>query len=482
MTSPTILRQALGHSFQYGAASLVSRAASVVLVPIYTRVLAPADYGQLDLLIAFGSLAQLTVALEISQGLARYFADSETDGERRLLASTSLWFSVGAYGLFLLVALAFADPLSVLVIGRSEPALFVAAAFWIYSGGVMYLILNQLRWMLDPRGYALASVLGGIVSIGGSVLLVVAAHLGVLGVLIGGSIGNVAGLAVGLVRARSVYGLAFSRPGLRQMLGFSLPLVPSGIAVFVTLYVDRIAISRLMTTADVGLFGIGYRLASVSSLLILAFQAAITPIVYTRYREPQAATQLASLLRAFTAVALGMSLALAMFADEIIAVFTTPEFYPGAVVVPILAPALILSGMYVLAPGLAIAKRTGSIALISIAVAILNTVLNLLLIPILGITGAALATLLGSASMFAAYMIISQRLYPVPHAWTPLALATAGTVGVFVVTQRFEGGPLELLAEVLGLLTGAAILIGCRLIEPRSIAASLATLLRARTR
>jgi O-antigen/teichoic acid export membrane protein len=176
-----------------------------------------------------------------------------------------------------------------------------------------------------------------------------------------------------------------------------------------------------------------------------------------------------------------MSLGLAMFADEIIAVFTTPEFYPGAIVVPILAPALILSGMYVLAPGLAIAKRTGSIALISIGGATLNTVLNLLLIPILGISGAALATLIGAASMFAAYMIISQRLYPVPHAWTPLALATTGTVGVFVVTQRFEGGPLELLAEVLGLLAGAAILIGCRLIEPRSIAAGLGALLRART-
>ena len=92
------------------------------------------------------------------------------------------------------------------------------------------------------------------------------------------------------------------------------------------------------------------------------------------------------------------------------------------------------------------------------------------------------ATLLGAASMFAAYMIISQRLYPVPHAWTPLALATAGTVGVYVVTQRFEGGPLELLAEVLGLPTEAAILIGCRLIDPRSIAASLGSVLRARTR
>lgn len=482
MASPTILRQAIGHSLQYGAASLIARATSLVLVPVYTRVLAPTDYGQLDLLTAFGSLIQLTAALEVSQGLARHYADSSNDRERRALASTSLWFSILAYGVFLLIAVAWANPLSILVIGRSEPGLLVAAAVWIGTGGIMYLVLNQLRWMLDPRGYAIVSVLGGIGSIAFSVVLVVVAHLGVLGVLVGGAVGNVLGLALGLFRARSVYGAAFSPDRLRRMLSFSLPLVPSGIAVFVTLYIDRIAISRLMTTADVGLFGIGYRLASVSSLLTLGFQAAITPIVYSRYREPEAASQLASLFRAFVAVALLMSLGLGMFADEIIRVLTTPGFYGGAVVAPILAPALLLSGMYVLAPGLAITKRTGVIALISVSGAILNTVLNLLLIPALGIQGAALATLIGAAATFGAYMIISQRLYPVPHEWASLMVVTAAAVGVFAVAALFDGSPFELLAEFAGLLVEAVILIRFRLIEPGAIATSLRAILPGRKR
>ena len=368
-----------------------------------------------------------------------------------------------------------------MIIGRTEPRLFAAAAIWICTGGVMYLILNQLRWMLDPRGYAIVSVLGGVGSIAFSVALVVGAHLGVLGVLVGGSIGNVLALVLGLFRARSVYGVVFRTDRLRQMLRFSLPLVPSGIAVFVTLYIDRIAISRLMTTADVGLFGIGYRLASVSSLLILGFQAAITPIVYTRYREPDAPTQLAGLFRAFAAVALLLSLTLAMFADEIIRALTTPSFYGGSVVVPILAPALLLSGMYVLAPGLAISRRTGSIALISIGGAGLNTVLNLLLIPGLGIQGAALATLLGAAAMFGAYMIVSQTLYPVPHEWTSLALATAGTAAIFGAAALFNGSPFEVIAELLGLLVEVMILVRFRLLEPRSIALGISALLARRT-
>lgn len=483
MTAPTLLRQALGHSAQYGAASLVSRAASLLIVPIYTRVLTPSDYGQLDLLVAFGSLVQLTAALEVSQGLARHYADADSTDDRRILASTSLWFSIAAYTAFLALAIALATPLSELVVGRSAPTLIVAAGIWIFTGGLLYLILNQLRWMLDPRGYAIASVLGSVASIGFSVALVVAGQLGVVGVLLGGAIGNVLGLGIAFIQARSVYALAFSFERLRQMLSFSLPLVPSGIAVFVTLYVDRIAISRLMTTADVGLFGIGYRLAAITSLLIIGFQAAITPIVYQRYREPEAPAQLAAVFRAFVAVALGLSLGLAMFADEIMRIFTTPPFYGSAAVVPLLAPALVLSGMYVLAPGLAIARRTGWIALVSVGGALLNTILNLLFIPVLGIQGAALATFTGAASMFAAYMILSQRLYPVPHRWGPLALGTAGIMAIFAMTRVFDDiAVAEPLAEVGGLVAAAVLLARTRLIDPASIVAGVAGLGRRSTR
>jgi O-antigen/teichoic acid export membrane protein len=229
-----------------------------------------------------------------------------------------------------------------------------------------------------------------------------------------------------------------------------------------------------MTTADVGIFGIGYRLATVTSLLMAAFQTAITPLVYQRYREVDAPAQLAGVFRAFAAVALGLSLALAMFANEAMRIFTTPPFYAGATVVPLLAPALILSGMYVLAPGLTIAKRTGAIAVVSGVGALLNTSLNLALIPLLGIRGAALATFLGAASTFAAYMLLSQRLYPVPHRWRPLGLAAAGSVAIFIATRSVEGIPMiEPLVEVGGLAIAGLLFVKLGLLEPAPVIARI---------
>jgi O-antigen/teichoic acid export membrane protein len=118
--------------------------------------------------------------------------------------------------------------------------------------------------------------------------------------------------------------------------------------------------------------------------------------------------------------------------------FATPEYYASALVVPLLVPAILLSGMYIFGPGLGIAKKTGVIALINIIGAVLNTSLNFTLIPLLGIRGAALATLLSSITVFAAYIIYSQNLYFIPHTWLRLAGALLLTIGVFFVGAQLH--------------------------------------------
>ena len=465
-----MLRDFVRDSAIYGGASLLVRGLSLLLLPFYTRVLSTGEYGLVDLSTVFITLVLLTVALEIAQGIARLFADAAPD-ERVGYASTALWFSIGAYGLFVAVALPFAEELSAILFGTRDHAdlmriVIVSSA----PNGLFQLLLGQLRWRLQPMGYAAGSLTFAFVSIGATLVLVLVAGLGVAGVLFGQLIGSAAGGVVCFVLARDLYRLRFDRDKLAEMLRFSLPLVPSSVGVFVTLYIDRFAINQLMTVADVGLFGIGYRVASVVSLLVIAVQTAITPLVYARYRDPQTPAQLARVFRYFVGGALVLAVGLSLFAREILVVATTPAFYAGAVVVPLLAPALLLSAMYVFAPGLGIAKRTATQAVITIVGAVLNTILNFVLIPVWGIVGAAAATLISAALIFAAYMVTSQRLYFVPHGWGRLALATAlaalaGLVGAFV---PLPSGPALLLKALL-LLATVGMVVRLGLVEPADL-------------
>jgi O-antigen/teichoic acid export membrane protein len=112
-----------------------------------------------------------------------------------------------------------------------------------------------------------------------------------------------------------------------------------------------------------------------------------------------------------------------LFANEILYLMTTPDYYPAAAIIIFLTPAILLSNMYIFAPGIGIAKKTHLILYVNIVGATLNIILNWMLIPKFGISGAAIATLLSYASIFFVYMRLSQKLYFVPHKWRPIFFA-----------------------------------------------------------
>jgi len=137
--------------------------------------------------------------------------------------------------------------------------------------------------------------------------------------------------------------------------------------------------------------------------------------------------------------------------------------------------------MYVFAPGLGIAKRSGTQALITLAGAVLNTILNFLMIPVWGIVGAAGATLISAALVFAAYMTVSQRLWFVPHAWGRLAAATAAVaaIGLVGLLLPLPSG-LAILVKLGLVLVTIGVVVQLRLIDLRDVRAALGRLRESR--
>jgi len=436
-----MLRRFLRDSAIYGLAGILVRSVSLLLVPVYTRILSPTDYGIVDLVTVFTAFVGVTVALEIAQALARFLPDADTAEERSQYASAALWFTLSGYAAFTVVAVAFASPLAALLLDSAERRdLILVALPLVVGSGVFYLLQSQLRFELRPTQFAISGIVYSGTGIAASVLLVAGLRIGVAGVFLGQAIGALVGIAVAGAWARHTYRLAVDFGTLREMVRFSLPLVPSSVGVMIALYVDRIAIKELLTLHDLGLFGIGYRMASVVMLLMIGFQGALTPLIYAHYRDPKTPGELARIFSFFITVALGVCLVLAVFAGEIVRLAAPPVYWDGAAVVPLLAPALLLSSMYVFTPGLAIAKRTGVISAISLLGAGLSTGLSFTLVPLLGIRGAAASTLVGAATVFALSMIASQRHYPVPHPWGRIAIASLAGLGIFLVASALPVG------------------------------------------
>lgn len=427
-----MLRRLLKDSVLYSVSTFLSRGLALFMIPFFTRILTPEEYGVIDILTIFGMLATQVVTCQISQGIARFFADADAP-LRRAYASSSLWFSVAMYGLFAVGAWAVAAPLSARML--NSPAwsdVFLLSVLAIIANGMFYFFQNQLRWRLQPIPYAISSLVCAGITAGMAFYAIVFAHAGVAGFFGAQIVGSLLGLAISWLYSRELYGPSFSSAACRELLAFSLPFIPSSVFVFATTYIDRIAIKTLMSVSDVGLYGIGFRLASVISLALAGLQGALTPLIYARYREESTPGEIARLFRLFLAACIPLLIFLSLFARELLAILTGPNFHGAWTIVPIVAVSSLLSSLYIFAPGLDIAKRTKTIALVNLGAALLNTGLNYVLIPILGIAGAALATCLGALSMFLGYWYFGDRHYPIPHEWSRLLVAAAILVLVTV--------------------------------------------------
>jgi O-antigen/teichoic acid export membrane protein len=410
---PLILR----HSAIYGAGLAASRVISFLLVPLYVHELPPSEYGRLEVLL--GGIAILTVVLDFGlvNGLFRSYYDA-TDPSQRRLVIRSAGLALAALALGPLVALfALAEPIARLLFGSDGWALLVRLA--LAQVGVELALavpLAALRLTERPWTFTALWLTRVLLAVAGAIVLVVWLQLGVAGVLLANVVSATLALATFLPA------LEFLRPGpadlalVRRMLRFGLPLVFASLSLWLVNFSDRFFVQRLFTLEEVGIYALSYRVGMAITLPVEAFRTAWASISYSLVERDDAPQLYARIFDWYLVVNSVGVLALALFAREIIALLAPPEYLRADRVVPLVAWGYVADGaISILSMGISVVRRTSYAAFTFAAGGLTNVALNLLLIPRLGILGAALATLLAFVCMAALMYAVSQRYYPCPY-------------------------------------------------------------------
>src|SRR5690606_17645908 len=129
------------------------------------------------------------------------------------------------------------------------------------------------------------------------------------------------------VKSREFYKLIFNVTILKKMLIFSLPLVPSSIAIFFNLYLDRLIIKSQLGLDAVGLYAVAYKFATIINLVIVGFQSSLTPLIYANYDKAETPATLEKIFRVFFFFVLMLGSGISIFSLEILKLFTQPEFF-----------------------------------------------------------------------------------------------------------------------------------------------------------
>jgi len=447
------------HSVVYGLGGLVSRILAVLLLPLYTRYLSPSDYGKVETLIALTTVVGIALSAGIGSAFFRFYFDSPEPAARRRVLRTSFWFIMGMATLGLVVGVALASDISQLLFGTSKDAELVAASFvGLWAGMNWTQLTNLFRVEERSAAFVSASIANILVTVGATLILVVALDKGPIGVIVGNFTGTLAVYAVLVLYRREQLGLEFDRDLLRRMNTFGLPLVPSALFLWVTNFSDRIFLVKLADVHEVGLYSVGVRIASALVLLLTAFRLAWPAFAYSIDDDAAARRTYAYVLTYLVVVTTWVATGLALLSPWIVRWITSKPDYESAsrVVGPLAFSTVAFAGYMVVAIGVGRSRRTQFNWVVTGAAAMVNIALNLILIPPYGMMGAAIATIAAYTTMFLGMAWWSQRIYPVAYQWRRVGTAAAAGVAL-VAVGKLAGGGLPV-AVVLALAYPVALL------------------------
>jgi O-antigen/teichoic acid export membrane protein len=438
----TELKRLGKHSAIYGLGGLVSRILAVLLLPLYTRYLSPSDYGKVETLIALTTVIGIVLRMGIHSAFFRFYFDSPEPEHRRRVLRTSFWFTMAMATAGLIVGVALSPQISDLLFGTTDDAELVAAAFVGLWAGMNYEQLTSL-FRVEERSTAFvaASLSNVLLTIGATLILVVALDKGPIGVIVGNFTGTLLVYAALVGYRREQLGLQFDRGLLREMNRFGTPLVPTALFLWVTNFSDRLFLVWLADVTEVGLYSVGVRIASAMVLLLTAFRLAWPAFAYSIEDEGEARRTYAYVLTYLVLVATWVATALALLSPWIVDWIAAPAFEESSRVVGPLAFAAVAFGAYiVVAIGVGRARRTQFNWVVTGAAAAVNIALNLLLIPPYGMMGAAVATVAAYMTIFVGMAWWSQRIYPVPYQWRRVTTAAGAGIALAAVGKLAGGG------------------------------------------
>jgi O-antigen/teichoic acid export membrane protein len=441
------------HSLVYGLGGVVSRIVAIFLLRVYTGHLSTGDYGDVALLLAAEAVMVILLRAGIQSAFFRFYYLSSDPIKRRTVVRTSFWFTITSATVGLLLGLALAPEIaSALGLDSGQTNLVRATAVLLWADLNYQQMTAVFRAELRSVSYSIATLSNIAITVGATVLLVVAFHKGSLGLIVGNLAGTlVVFTALLIYRARGVLGFEFDRKLYRAMEHFGLPLLPSMLALWATRFSDRFFIQHYLGRSDVGVYSFGVMIASGLVLIITAFQLAWPAFAYSIEDDDEARRTYAHVLTYFLFFVIWAAVALSLLAPTFAHFLgSKPAFHPGARFVPVLVLGNVLyAGFTVVVVSIGRVRKTGANWVITGAGALVDVILNVALIPRYGAMGAAIALAGAYATMFLGMSWHAQRLFHVPYQWRRLMIMFGTGVGIVLLGKRLSvSAPLAIALAV----------------------------------
>ena len=417
-------------SLVYGLTHAAAGFVGLLLLPIYTRVFSPAEYGIIELVLITTQVLVLISGLQTESGVARYYYEKKEE-ERKNLVSTGvllrLIFSIPIF----LILLPWTEEISQVFFGSAiyGNALFISFLTIplnvLFGYFLLILRLQRASWkygILAVGNFALMATL--------NIYFVVYLKVGIEGVFGGFLIAYLLFSFVAFLFLRKSFVLSFSRPFAKDILVYSIPIVPAVLVSWLRMYIDRFLLLAIVGLAGVGIFSAGIRVSSIVLLITSAFTLAWVPFSMSMIGHENHRVIYSKVLTYYTALLSSAGMLLTVFSYEVVRFLVPQSYWEAHTLIGFLTLGIVLNGVFsIVGIGLNIVKKTYLLTFAFLAGVASGVIVLLLLVPIIGIIGAAIAASISSATALRVEFYLSQKNYYINYELKKVI----GIISIFII-------------------------------------------------
>lgn len=468
----SIAKKLVGQTAAYGLSSIVGRALNYLLVPVYTKAFLPEEYGIVSYLYSGVGFFNILFTYGMETAFFRFSNNPEADRDKLYNQVLSL-IICSSFILSTLLILLSGSIAS--YIGFPEQQEYVVwLAIILAIDAIVAIPFARLRLLGKALKFATVKLSNILITVGANLLFLVffrqiyeGTYLQGLRPLVDSVYNPDFGIGyiflINLVanaliipmlwREFAAFRFELNKELLRPMLVYAYPLMFMGLAGAVNELLDRILLEEILpdgfypgrsSMAAVGIYSACYKLSIFMTLAIQAFRYAAEPFFFSQAQEKDSPQTFALIMKWFVIacafIFLFISANMGIFANLFL---RRPEYHEGLMVVPVLLLANLFLGVYYnLTVWFKLTDKTHFGTYISFGGAAITIIFNLLLIPVLGYMGSAIATFVCYFSMALATYLLGNAHYPIPYPVKTIAgyiLLAAGLVAaaLFIPIENF---------------------------------------------
>lgn len=399
-------KELLKNTFFLFVGQLASKFMTYFLLPLYTYVLTTSEYGIYDLVTVTISLLLPVITIDITEACFRYVMDSDADRKQI--------FSIGFYvSSFTFPAIMVFYPILSCIETIKEN--YIMFSLILIASSFNTFIMNFIKGIDKIKAYSLLGVIHTFILLFMNILFLIFLKLGITGYFLSVFLSHVVTTVCGfiLIQAKK-YIISPSKLDIelfKKLAKYSIPMIPNSICWWINNSLDKYILSFLVGTAQLGIYSVSYKIPSAMSVVSSIFMSAFSISVIKDFGSSESKKFFSNMYNAYFSITVSICAVIIIFIKPIASILFQKDFFVAWKSSVILIIAMVFNCLAALIGTIYTASKNTSVLFLSTGIAaIINTIFNIFLIPICGIYGAGIATVVSYMFVWLFRAIHSKRI------------------------------------------------------------------------